>query len=212
MSTLVVGDVHGCADEFAALLDRNPADRVVLVGDLFTKGPDPVGVWRLVRQVRAEAVLGNHDARLIATIDGERPDDSAAIRAAGALNAVDSSWRTWLAGRPLFIDVDGWIVVHAMVHPTEGIAATTRDMALTWRRWPDNAPGAPVWWASYTGERPVIFGHDALTGRVRVEREGRPHVIGLDTGCVYGRSLTGYLVEDDRFVEVRARRVYRSPG
>ena len=30
----------------------------------------------------------------------------------------------------------------------------------------------------------------------------------LDTGCVYGRRLTGWLVEEDRMVSVPARRAY----
>ena len=65
MRTLFVGDVHGCADEFASILEAASADRVILLGDLFTKGPDPVGVWRLEQQHSCEAVLGNHDHYLL---------------------------------------------------------------------------------------------------------------------------------------------------
>ena len=34
---------------------------------------------------------------------------------------------------------------------------------------------------------------------------------GLDTGCVYGRMLTGWCPEEQRFYQVRARKEYASP-
>ena len=54
----------------------------------------------------------------------------------------------------------------------------------------------------------MIFGHDAQRGSIRVERDGKPLIIGLDTGCVYGGALTGYLVEEDRLLQVPAKRAY----
>src|SRR5262245_14993601 len=74
MATLFVGDVHGCASELEELLDDVDADRVVLVGDLFLKGPDPEGVWSLVRDRRLASVLGNHDDRLLQHVDGKKKE------------------------------------------------------------------------------------------------------------------------------------------
>ena len=63
--TLVIGDVHGCLDELRALLVRcsfdASADRLVLLGDLLDRGPDPVGCVQLARELGAESVLGNHE-------------------------------------------------------------------------------------------------------------------------------------------------------
>lgn len=210
MRTLFVGDVHGCADELAELVDRAAPDRVVLVGDLFTKGPDPAGVWRFVRANGARAVLGNHDDRLLQAVDGLRPDDRAAHRCVAALDAFDPGWLVWTRQLPLFLDdVAGFTVVHAGLHASGRLDRTTRDMALLWRRWPDDRPDAPHWHQVYTGHRRVVFGHDAMGGLVRVERDGRPLLIGLDTGCVYGGRLSGYVPEEDRVVQVDARRVYK---
>ena len=65
--TICVGDVHGCLDELDELLRtveyERPRDRLVLLGDLMDKGPDPVGVVRRAQEVGAECVLGNHDEK-----------------------------------------------------------------------------------------------------------------------------------------------------
>ena len=52
----------------------------------------------------------------------------------------------------------------------------------------------------------MIYGHDAVRGL----QDHRPRTLGLDTGCVYGGVLTGYLLEDDRIVSVPAMSRYRS--
>ena len=80
------------------------------------------------------------------------------------------------------------------------------------RRWPREHAWCPLWHEVYRGDRRVVFGHDARRGLVRVERDGLPWLVGLDTGCVYGGKLTGYLVKADRIVQVAARRTYRPIG
>ena len=65
MRTLVIGDVHGCLDELRALLVRcsfdGASDRLVLLGDLLDRGPDPVGCVQFARELGAESVVGNHE-------------------------------------------------------------------------------------------------------------------------------------------------------
>jgi diadenosine tetraphosphatase ApaH/serine/threonine PP2A family protein phosphatase len=51
----------------------------------------------------------------------------------------------------------------------------------------------------------VVYGHDAVRGLV----DHRPRTLGIDTGCVYGRQLTGYLLEADQLISADAQRVYR---
>ena len=69
MRTIFVGDVHGCAAEFEAFLEKVDydfaRDRLLLTGDAFARGPDPLAVWQLICDTEAEMVLGNHDARLL---------------------------------------------------------------------------------------------------------------------------------------------------
>ncbi len=194
--TLVVGDIHGCSAELDALTAEARPDRLVLVGDLFTKGPDPLGVWERILRWEAQAVLGNHDARVLRR--WERWG-----------RVLPEACRSWLEGLPLFLDVAGVTVVHAGVHPLRGREGTTREMALTMRRFPDS--DGPFWYdAGWRGPGCVVFGHDALRGRVRREVDGRPVAVGLDSGCVYGGELSGWVPETDELFVVPAARAYKA--
>lgn len=193
--TLLVGDVHSCAAELAELLDLVGPDRVVLVGDLFNKGPDPEGTWSLAQRWSIEAVRGNHDQKVI-----DRPIHKGVQKAPPAAVA-------WLATLPMFLQGDGWLAVHGGLHPTLGPAGTPPAMAMNLRRWPDDTDrGAPFWWELYQGPGLVVYGHDAVRGLV----DRRPRTLGLDTGCCYGGRLTGWIAEEDRLVSVPARRAWRA--
>jgi diadenosine tetraphosphatase ApaH/serine/threonine PP2A family protein phosphatase len=64
--------------------------------------------------------------------------------------------------------------------------------------------GTP-WYEVYDGDKVILFGH----WPAGPPRRG-PRAIGLDTGCVYGYSLTAYVIEEARLVSVPARRAYSS--
>lgn len=208
MRTLFVGDVHGCGRELATLVERAAADRVVLVGDLYTKGPDPVGVHRVITQTGALAVLGNHDQRLRDVIAGRRPRDADGLACVHTLDTGAPGWREHLASLPVFLpDVAGFQVVHAGLDPSGEIARTTLEMAISMRRFPGTHENDPWWVDVYRGP-PVVYGHDAKRGLVRINRDGAPWVVGLDSGCVYGKQLTGWIPETDERFSVNALRVY----
>ena len=83
-STKHLGTMHAVIglsmDTIQSLVDEIQPDSVVLVGDLFAKGPDPHGVYGQIRRGGWRSVLGNHDMRLLRYLDGERPNDSGAGR------------------------------------------------------------------------------------------------------------------------------------
>ena len=190
--TLFVGDVHGCAAALERVITDAHADRVILVGDIFPKGPDPARTWAVIRDLGAEAVMGNHDERLIAAWgrDGESIHHRTWRR-------LDEAARAWLIALPLSFAEEGWRVVHAGVHPSLGFPGTTRSMALTMRRWPDDGdPENPFWWELYRGEPRIVYGHDALRG-VQVHE----HSVGLDSGCVYGGRLSGLVIETEELYQ-----------
>ena len=74
MRNIIIGDIHGCAREFGELLDKvqpGPADRLILLGDLFDRGPDSWDVFVKVRRLekiygdRFVLLRGNHEDYLL---------------------------------------------------------------------------------------------------------------------------------------------------
>ena len=215
--TIFVGDVHGCCAEMEAVLAKcgfeAGRDRLLLTGDAFTRGLDPLGVWRLLEQTGAEMVLGNHDAWLSTHLKdyvsgrvGKADWPGARVRS--QLSRVAEEVLTWLEGLPLRIADRKFDLVHAGVHPQKGIEGTRREEFLAIRTWPPtgNIHGQR-WHDAYPpGEKVLIFGHDAPRGLVvKRHRDGQPYLIGLDTGCVYGGQLTAYVLEADCVHQVESR-------
>jgi hypothetical protein len=218
MQTLIVGDVHGCARELSDLLNKahfSPSrDRLLLTGDAFARGPDPLGVWHLIEECGADMVLGNHDARLLQQLEAlstnrdpgrVKPDQSFTLH---ALEPVHSTLLAWLYRVPLYIEEDRFLLVHAGINPERGLAETRFEEFITIRTWPP-AKGridGPRWHDAYRPVHPLlIFGHDAPGGLVTKRRDGKPYLLGLDTGCVYGRALTGYLLEEERLISTASQ-------
>ncbi len=207
--TAVIGDVHGCARELARLIRNMQPTRIILVGDLFTKGPDPAGVWELIQTYDIQAVMGNHDAWLLKILDGEVRPKPKHRKVLDIMAQKAPGWEDWLRALPLHREEQGFIIVHAGLNPNGSLADTTEEMALLMRHWPIGKLSAPHWHELYTGEKGVIFGHDARGGLVYTRKHDRPYIIGLDTGCVYGKKLTGYLIETDELFQVSAAQVYQ---
>ncbi len=130
MAVYAIGDIQGCYDPLARLLDRlrfDPAADVLwLVGDLVNRGPHSVEVLRLVHGLgeRAVVVLGNHDLTLLAVAAGlvkpKRKDTFHTIfDAPGQGELLD-----WLRQRPLLHHdaALGFTLVHAGLPPQWDLA------------------------------------------------------------------------------------------
>jgi hypothetical protein len=277
----IVGDVHGCARELQDLLKkaraRVPDCLIIMVGDLFTKGPNPIGVYELIQEYNAVSIKGNHDWALVSAMiqAGRRGVETLSEHTQQTLHLIRHHRRSlfsYLTALP-----HGYIgqvtphrkraqwegdypiaIVHAGINPLSGLSETSERMLLTgrWVRWEGEGdakhlalvhanarsehlrhrernylPGsvshelvhsapvssAPVsefsdrfrWHELHKGPQLIVFGHDAKQGLFRKTLpSGRPICIGLDTGCTYGRSLTGYFPEFDDAVQVSSERTY----
>ena len=221
MSTIFVGDVHGCAQELelllAGLAHSAADDRLLLTGDAFSRGPLPRQVWEIIRETGAEMVLGNHDDRLLRQLTQSREGREVAVSreqqrfTLDRLSPVAGPLCQWLSERPLSIDEPHFLLVHAGINPESGLARTTRKEFLTIRTWPPvEGVVGPRWHdvIEPQGIPLIVFGHDAPAGLVVKTHDGdgaRPYLIGLDSGCVYGGSLSAYILEENRLVQVASR-------
>lgn len=127
MAHYVIGDLHGHAEILRRLLSRidfdTDRDRLWMVGDLVNRGPDSPGTLRLARDLdrrmgeRFTAVLGNHDAHLLALAEG-----LAELRGRDTVTDVlDAPDReellSWLGGLPLVHREGDRLLVHAGLLP-----------------------------------------------------------------------------------------------
>lgn len=230
MRTLVIGDVHGCIDEFRELVGMaEPGDRIVQVGDLMDRGPAPAECVRFARERGIECVLGNHDEKHLRWRRYERRRKaggaknpmrplSPEARAENALLSDDDE--EWISEMPSMIDVGSRVAVHAglepglllseqraermirvrYVNPATGMMVSNKDG--NWSAPPNSVP-----WHSLWAGRGVVFGHAVQGYRPKIYGA----CVGVDTGCCYGGRLTAAVIEDGvdlSFLSVPAARVY----
>lgn len=209
--TLFVGDVHGCNDELGALLKKagwTRDDLLVLVGDLTAKGPDSAGVVARAMELNALAVLGNHDAHVLDCRAGK----STKAHHTAVMKSLSEAQLDYLDRLPLWLDFPelNALVVHAGLVPGLALERQPRHLLLNMRSLDAEGNGSPrieagVPWASrWPGPRHVVFGHDAVRGL-----QQHPFATGLDSGCVYGKRLTGLWLPDRTLVSVDAQRAYQ---
>lgn len=137
---LFVGDVHGHASSFQQLLVAarfNPErDRVFSTGDLTDRGPDSVGMLlRLDREPWFHAVLGNHEAMLLATAAGaeEGHRQRWMSKGGGWYFGLDPQLKERMqrvvAGMPLAIEIAGDDYSIGVVHAELPVDGTWEELA-----------------------------------------------------------------------------------
>jgi bis(5'-nucleosyl)-tetraphosphatase (symmetrical) len=123
MALYLIGDVQGCDDALGRLLDEiaySPSrDTLVLLGDLVNRGPQSLAVLRRLMALESatHCLLGNHDLHLLAVAHGVRkPHRSDTLDE--ILHAPDRErLLDWLRARPMALQMQGWLMVHAGVLP-----------------------------------------------------------------------------------------------
>lgn len=214
MRTLIVGDVHGCLDELKDIVDSFGLvlgkDRIFQTGDMINRGPHSLGSLEFARECGIQSVLGNHESRLIQIWEtpshARNPKEDAFLkRLGGNLEHIYELVKNW----PLWIDDRDFTLVHAGIQPGKSsLEDMDRKVLLTVRTWDGvgkdlDSPKDPPWFSCVKWPRTVVFGHWALGGLVV-----QPGFRGLDSGCVYGKSLSAWCPEEDRIYQVAARHEY----
>ncbi len=214
---IAIGDIHGCHQEFAELLDQlalTADDQLVLLGDLVNRGPDSARVIALARQHRALCVMGNHELRMLNHYrdPASYPLKNSDRETFSQLSIADLDY---LATFPLthFVPDLNTVFVHAGFLPNlpwqkQGAEIVTRIQVIDPEGRPRKraeSPDSPHWADLWNGPPIVVYGHTP-----RPEIYKRKWSLGLDTACVLGGHLTAYILPEKRFVQVKARRRYFS--
>ncbi|SFP37632.1 polynucleotide kinase-phosphatase [Amycolatopsis arida] len=237
----VIGDVHGCRAELERLLGElgytlrrddlgrpvgavPPAGRTaVFVGDLVDRGPDTPGVLRLVMGMVAEGaalvVCGNHEQKLVRALRGH--DVRTEHGLAESLDQLAREDADFRAEVERFCDdllahyvLDGGrlVVAHAGLPERYHGRASARVRAFALygdTTGETDEYGLPVrypWARDYRGAATVLYGHTPMP-----EAEWVNRTLCLDTGCVFGGTLTALRYPEREIVSVPAERVWYEP-
>ncbi|BAJ28461.1 MULTISPECIES: polynucleotide kinase-phosphatase [Kitasatospora] len=237
----IVGDIHGCRSELETLLGRlgyavtrdeqgravdaaHPEGRTaVFVGDLVDRGPDTPGVLRLVMGMvgagHALCVPGNHENKLGRWMGGRKVTVSHGLRESiDQLSAESDEFRArvreFMRGLVSHYLLDGGalVVCHAgLPEKYHGRASgRVRSHALYGDTTGETDEyGLPVrypWAEEYRGRALVVYGHTPVPVASFLN-----NTICLDTGCVFGGSLTALRYPEREVVAVPAEREWYEP-
>lgn len=205
-----IGDIHGCADQLHALMDRIwPAldgHTLVFLGDYIDRGPQSYEVveYLLDLQARFSPVVflkGNHEAMLADYLSGldkhsylvnggqSTLDSYLSHMAPGQQHPIPQSHRRFFESLQLYYETERYIFVHA------GLRS---DLPLS-----EQGPETLLWIreeflaSDHDFGKQVVFGHtpfpEPWISRTR---------LGIDTGAVYGNQLTGVRLPEEIFYSV----------
>ena len=232
----IIGDIHGCFDELTELLGTlgysvdghmvtPPTGRkAVFLGDLVDRGPKSPDVLRLVMGMTAAGtawcVPGNHDVKLLRKLRGKDVQITHGLAETLAqLEAEPPEFLTEVRG---FLD---GLVSHyvfeggALVVAHAGLKAEmqgrgsgrVREFALYGETTGETDEfGLPIrypWASEYRGRATVVYGHTPIP-----VPEWLNGTINIDTGCVFGGSLTALRWPERVIVPVPAHETYAEPA
>lgn len=236
---VIVGDVHGCLDEFRALLNLvsfvQGRDRLVQVGDLMDRGPDPVGCVRFARKLGAEVLMGNHEEKHVRFRKHEanrqatgkkNPMKPFPLEKVAQNAALSDEEVAWMAALPMTLNLgNGLMAVHAGLEPAFSfqdqskavlrvryVNANGKMVGFTEGSL-DQPPSTVYWTEQWKGPESVVYGHavHSLTDPRVDSVSGNGKCFGIDTGCVFGGRLTAMVLNPGRepeFAQVQAQREY----
>lgn len=228
--TILIGDIHGCVEEFDELLKtlsyNKDNDRIILLGDLIDRGPDSVGAVRRATEMNLECVMGNHEAKFLKWLKnkGSRSD---VYDPRPHYNQFSDEDINYMGRMSPYIKIPehNIIVVHGGLRANTKLENQRKD-DLYYLRYVDKdakfislhkigqlgiaASGAHFWTEFWTGPESVVYGHNVHSYENPHIQEVAPGVscYGLDTGCCFGGKLSAMILETKEIVQIQAKRIY----
>ena len=215
-NTFVIGDIHGCSDLLSELLEKikplEQDDTVIFIGDYIDRGPDSKTVIDIVLKLKREhnrviTLLGNHEHMLLGVIRGYGHNEFLSMGGDATLKSygipLESTKglsvmlpRDHLACFEQLLpcwDDEEYIFVHAGLQPGVHLTQQSPDW-LFWSR--DEFIDS-----SYNFGKKIIYGHTPYD-HPKIDR----NKIGIDTGAVYGNTLTCLILPEIKFIYVENKK------
>ena len=212
--TFIVGDVHGCFEEFLELLKKvnykRETHRLILVGDIINRGPFSFKMLEWVKDNKIEMVRGNHEQAFISCFKEDKWINPIFKSLKQKMKSDIGQWIDWISDLPFYIEEEDFLVVHAGLVPNEKPKDSKAHFLMNIRTWDGKGEDIkneknPPWYHFYTDKKLVVYGHWAMQGL-----NIRDNTIGLDSACVYGNKLSGLLLPEKKIFQISAIKNYCS--
>ncbi len=209
--TFVIGDIHGCHETLLELLYKASPDMdrdtIIFLGDYIDRGPDSKKVVSFILRLMEQApgriipLMGNHEQVFLASLAGDKREfylkmgGDKTLQSYGIAppfsghiaKAIPTSHLHFFNDLLLFWEDKDYIYVHAGLQPGVHLS----QQSPRWCCWARDQ----FLKSDYNFGKTVIFGHTPFD-KPLIEK----HRIGIDTGAVYGGSLTCLVLPDKDFI------------
>lgn len=203
----IVGDIHGCFEQFMNLLKKAQYDshkhKLILLGDLINKGPYSFKVLEWVKNTqKVQVIIGNHELNFIHALDQSISLSPILKKLKKDMGPDIKKYISWIKSWPTYIEEESFLAVHGGLVPNEHPSISQTKYLVNIRYWAGegktmNDSTTPAWHDLYKGSKLVIYAHWAKQG-LKIKKNS----IGLDTACVYGGKLTGIWLPTKQIVQV----------
>lgn len=205
--TYVIGDIHGCYDEFIALTKQigiTDDDFIISLGDIVDRGNKSVEIFEYFKNRKNSIVLmGNHERK---HLKGVLSYSQEIVKV--QFQDKYNEFLEWSKTLPYFYETNSAIIVHAFFEhdkdlfeqKEEVLAGTTSGSKYL----EDKYKEGTYWSDYYTGKKPIIYGHHVVGNQPKIKN----NTYGIDTGACHAGMLTAIELPNFKIHQIKVNNDY----
>lgn len=207
MRTFVIGDIHGCFDEFIELTEKiglQNDDLLISLGDIVDRGNKSKEVYEyFVNRPKSIVLIGNH----------ERKHQNKILSYAQEIVKVQfgndyDNFLKWLDTQSYYYETDEAIIIHAFFEHDKTLSEQKQEVlcgSTSGDRYLEKKyPEGTFWTEFYTGTKPIIYGHHVVGDTPKILN----NTYDIDTGACHGNYLTAIELPGFIIHQVKAKADY----
>ncbi len=233
----IIGDVHGCYKELKELFQKlgykwknnipiHPDGRIpFFVGDITDRGPYSIKTIELVYNLvivhkKGKYVPGNHCNKLYRFLLGNPVQQKHGLETTVAeYEALSPTEQRKIRNQfiklyeqaPLYeiVEEANAVVAHAGIKQSyfgrydKKVETFVLYGDITGKTDERGLPERRDWAAHYSGDQWIVYGHTPVK-----EPRFKNKTVNIDTGCVFGGSLTAFRLPDEKILSVPSKQPY----
>lgn len=203
--TIFIWDVQGCYDELKLLIKKlklKKNDKVYFVWDLINRWPKSYKVLKYLykNKYRFTSIKWNHELNFLNWLKWEKYSDNKQLKK--LKNKIEEHKKNYLIKYiewlPLFIEEEHFILIHWWLIPNKKLEDHTEQEITNIREF-----NWKPWYEYYKWNKPIIYWHRAESW-LQIRKKTK----WLDSGCVYGKALTAYILETWEVIQQNSLECY----